>query len=111
MRKRNFSGMPGDQLTQLPPDIRTMVMAGSTAMMVGMGGEMGMDGVGVGLGAGAPQQGQGGLIPDQMGAVVEGFSPQGGMGVCMGMPEYGIEVRFDSPSAMPLDRFVKRWAN
>ena len=48
-----------------------MVMAGSTAMMVGMGGEMGMDGVGVGLGAGAPQQGQGGLIPDQMGAVVE----------------------------------------
>jgi pre-mRNA 3'-end-processing factor FIP1 len=32
MRMQNFSGMPEDQLTQLPPDIRTMVMTGATAM-------------------------------------------------------------------------------
>jgi pre-mRNA 3'-end-processing factor FIP1 len=80
-------------------------------MMAGMGGEMGMDGVGVGVGVGAPQQGQGGPMPDQMGAGVEGFGPQGGMGVGMGIPDYGIQVRFDLPSAMPLDGFVKRGAN
>ena len=123
---QNFSGMPEDQLTQLPPELRTMVMTGATAMMAnggapmmqsgmnpmmapemgnmsmgpqmmdpmmaGMGGEMGMDGVGVGVGVGAPQQGQGGPMPDQMGAGVEGFVPQAGMGVGMGMPEYGIQV-------------------
>jgi len=123
----NFSGMPEDQLTQLPPEIRTMVMTGTTAMMAnggapmmqpgmnpmmgpemgnmnmgpqmidpmmaGMGGEMGMDGVGVGVGVGvgAPQQGQGGPMPDQLGGGVEGFGPQGGMGVGMGIPEYGIQ--------------------
>ena len=61
-------------------------------MMAGMGGEMGMDGVGVGVGVGvgAPQQGQGGPMPDQMGVGVEGFGPQGGMG--MGMSEYGMQV-------------------
>ncbi|KAF8499211.1 hypothetical protein F5888DRAFT_1888962 [Russula emetica] len=101
----NFSGMPEDQLTQLPPDIRTMPGMNSMMgpemgnmnmgpqmmdpMMAGMGGEMGMDGVGVGVGA--PQQGQGGPMPDQMGAGVEGFGPQGGMGVGMGIPEYGIQ--------------------
>ena len=62
-------------------------------MMAGMGGEMGMDGVGVGVGVGvgAPQQGQGGPMSDQMGAGVEGFGPQGAMG--MGMSEYGMQVR------------------
>ena len=119
--------MPEDQLTQLPPELRTMVMTGATAMMAnggapmmqpginsmmasemgnmnmgpqmmdpmmaGMGGEMGMDGVGVGVGVGvgAPQQGQGGPMSDQMGAGVEGFGPQGAMG--MGMSEYGMQVR------------------
>ncbi|KAI0323063.1 hypothetical protein OF83DRAFT_1160849 [Amylostereum chailletii] len=29
----NFSGMPEDQLTQLPPELRQMVMAGTNAMM------------------------------------------------------------------------------
>ncbi|KAI0307620.1 hypothetical protein B0F90DRAFT_35449 [Multifurca ochricompacta] len=116
----NFSGMPEDQLTQLPPEIRTMVMTGAAAMMAnggapmmqpginpmmgpemgtmnmgpqmmmaGMGGEMGMDAVGVGVGA--PQQGQGGPMPDQLGAAVEGFGPQSGIGVGMGLPEYGIQ--------------------
>jgi len=56
-------------------------------MMAGMGGEMGMDGVGVG----APQQAQGGPMPDQLGTGVEGFGPQGGIGVGMGMTEYGIQ--------------------
>ncbi|TFY56003.1 hypothetical protein EVJ58_g7899 [Rhodofomes roseus] len=34
----NFAGMPEDQLTALPPEIRSMVIAGSTAMMNSGGG-------------------------------------------------------------------------
>ncbi|KAJ7109826.1 hypothetical protein C8R44DRAFT_800649 [Mycena epipterygia] len=33
----NFSGMPEDQLTVLPPEVRQMVMTGTTAMMNGAG--------------------------------------------------------------------------
>ncbi|PCH34282.1 hypothetical protein WOLCODRAFT_135605 [Wolfiporia cocos MD-104 SS10] len=33
----NFAGMPEEQLTALPPEIRTMVMASATAMMAGGG--------------------------------------------------------------------------
>ncbi|KAF7347503.1 Fip1-domain-containing protein [Mycena venus] len=33
----NFSGMPEDQLTALPPEVRQMVMTGTTAMMNGAG--------------------------------------------------------------------------
>ncbi|KAI0931636.1 hypothetical protein AcW1_001019 [Taiwanofungus camphoratus] len=33
----NFAGMPEEQLTALPPEIRTMVIAGATAMMAGGG--------------------------------------------------------------------------
>ena len=110
--------MPEDQLAQLPPELRTMVMTGATAMMANggapmmqpamnpmmapemgnmnmgpqmmnpmmanMGGEMGMDGV--------AQQGQGGPMQDQLAAGVEGFGPQGGIGVGMGMAEYGLQV-------------------
>ena len=113
--------MPEDQLTQLPPELRTMVMTGATAMMANggapmmqpamnpmmapemgnmnmgpqmmnpmmasMGGEMGMDGVGVGA-----QQGQGGPMQDQLAAGVDGFGPQGGIGVGMGMAEYALQV-------------------
>ena len=116
--------MPEDQLAQLPPELRTMVMTGATAMMANggapmmqpamnpmmapemgnmnmgpqmmnpmmasMGGEMGMDGVGVGVGA---QQGQGGPMQDQLAAAgVEGFGPQGAIGVNMAMAEYGLQV-------------------
>ena len=116
--------MPEDQLAQLPPELRTMVMTGATAMMANggapmmqparnpmmapemgnmnmgpqmmnpmmasMGGEMGMDGVGVGVGA---QQGQGGPMQDQLAAAgVEGFGPQGAIGVGMAMAEYGLQV-------------------
>lgn len=35
---QNFSGMTEDQLTALPPEIRTMAIAGSAAMMNGGGG-------------------------------------------------------------------------
>src|SRR6266404_2947722 len=95
--------MPEDQLAQLPPELRTMVMTGATAMMANsgapmmqqmmnpmmasMGNEMSMDGIGVGA-----QQGQGGPMQDQLAASVEGFGPQGGMGVGMGMAEYGLQV-------------------
>ncbi|THH12985.1 hypothetical protein EW146_g7182 [Bondarzewia mesenterica] len=50
----NFSGMPEDQLAQLPPEIHTMVMAGANAMTAAggggqmMGGMNGMTGPGVG---------------------------------------------------------------
>ncbi|KAI0050619.1 hypothetical protein FA95DRAFT_1581138 [Auriscalpium vulgare] len=112
----NFAGMPEEQLAQLPPEIRTMVMVGTNAvlnnsgagqmmgapgmnvnammgpdvgnmnmqqmmnpMMVGMGGDMGMDG--------APQAPQ----PDQMqgmqdGGFQQGY-PQGPPQGPMGMPQ------------------------
>ena len=54
-------------------------------MKASMGGEMGMDSVGA-------QQGQGGPMQDQLAAGVEGFGPQGGIGVGMGMAEYGLQV-------------------
>jgi hypothetical protein len=133
---QNFSGMPDEQLTQLPPELRTMVMTGATAMMANgggpmmqpgmnpmmapemgnmnmgpqmmdpmmasMGSEMGMDGVG------APQQGQGGPMPDQLGAGVEGFGPQGGMGVGMGIPEYGMQVCCCFVGSLQMD--LTRWS-
>ncbi|KAJ7610891.1 hypothetical protein FB45DRAFT_327379 [Roridomyces roridus] len=39
---QNFSGMPEDQLTQLPSDVRTMVMTGTAAMMNNAAGGAGM---------------------------------------------------------------------
>ena len=107
MRTQNFSGMLENQLTQLPPDIRTMVLAGETAMTVGMGGEMDMDGFGIGVGAGCATTGPGWAHPRSDGCGCGRFRSAGWYGVLMGMPEYGIQVRFDLPRAMPIDGFVK----
>ncbi|KAL1669523.1 hypothetical protein GGF50DRAFT_95208 [Schizophyllum commune] len=109
----NFSGMPEDQLTQLPPEVRQMVMTGTNAlmnnaaagggmmpnagMMMDMGGmmDMGMGGGGMGGGGmggmgGMPmdQQQQQGAAPKQ-----EFESMEGGMGygMGMGMGEYGMQ--------------------
>ncbi|KAJ7594303.1 hypothetical protein C8J56DRAFT_926421 [Mycena floridula] len=89
----NFSGMNEDQVTALPPEVRQMVMTGTSAMMnnganggmmpsgvmmdmsgmmpmgMGMNGEMGMMplmGDGVGPGSGTPEQG---MLPDSYGAM------------------------------------------
>ncbi|KAJ7017965.1 hypothetical protein C8F04DRAFT_1214824 [Mycena alexandri] len=110
----NFSGMAEDQLTVLPPEVRQMVMTGTTAMMngaanpammgqgmmmdmgmmgpmgMGMNGDMGMNpqmmqmGMQEGGGHG-PGQGQGGMMQDGSG----GFVGNPGM-MGMGM-EYGAQ--------------------
>ncbi|KAI0005518.1 Fip1 motif-domain-containing protein, partial [Russula compacta] len=111
----NFSGMPEDQLTQLPPEIRTMVMTGAAAMMANGGAPMMQPGINPMM---APEMGNMNMGPqmidpmmagmggemgmDGVGVGVgvgvgapqqgQGFGPQGGMGVGMGIPEYGIQV-------------------
>lgn len=117
---QNFAGMGEDQVNALPPELRTMVMTGATAMMnggganpnmmggmnpmmdmSGMGGMMGM-GMNGDMNMGGPmmQEGQGGPVtggtPEQGGqmGMQEGFggAPGGGMmGMGMGN-EYGIQV-------------------
>ncbi|KAH9923615.1 uncharacterized protein B0H18DRAFT_1105243 [Fomitopsis serialis] len=86
----NFAGMPEDQLSNLPPEIRTMVIAGSTAMM--NGGEaaapvdmgMGMGEMGMGMGGGPGMQmgmgGGGGGPGMQMGMMQGEGAGAGGMG-------------------------------
>ncbi|KAF9469609.1 hypothetical protein BDZ94DRAFT_1206249 [Collybia nuda] len=93
----NFSGMPEDQLSALPPEVRQMVMTGTTAMMNGggpnagmmpmmdMSGMMGPMGMGMGMGdmgMGNPMM-QAGMMQDasqvQQGGV--------GVGVGSGTPE------------------------
>lgn len=94
--------MPEDQLTALPPEVRQMVMTGTTAMMNGaaanpgmmapgvmmdMSGMMGPMGMGMGMGGdmgmgGGMMQVDGrGMMPDS--AQVQ----QGGVGVGNGTPE------------------------
>ena len=106
---QNFAGMPEDQLTALPPDVRQMVMTGANAMMnpaaVGMAPMMDMSGMGamgamnmgaMGLGMNgemnmAMAQGPG-MMQDVTGpGVVPGgpnaASEQQGVQVPMGMPD------------------------
>ncbi|KAJ7492249.1 hypothetical protein FB451DRAFT_1388665 [Mycena latifolia] len=108
----NFSGMPEDQLTALPPEVRQMVMTGTTAMMngaanpammgqgmmmdmsgmmgpmgMGMNGDMGMNGPMMqvdGRGMMGMQDGSqvGNGTPEQHGAMQDGF---GGNPAMMGM--------------------------
>ncbi|GLB43517.1 putative fip1 motif containing protein [Lyophyllum shimeji] len=91
----NFSGMPDDQLTQLPPEVRQMVMTGTTAMMNGagnagmMGGGVMMDmagmmgPMGMGMGMGGDMGMSGAMMQMQDGAQMQ----QGGVGVNAGTPE------------------------
>ncbi|KAJ7103162.1 hypothetical protein B0H15DRAFT_196969 [Mycena belliarum] len=108
----NFSGMPEEQLTVLPPEVRQMVMTGTTAMMngaanpammgqgmmmdmsgmmgpmgMGMNGDMGMNGPMMqvdGRGMMGMQDGSqvGNGTPEQHGAMQDGF---GGNQSMMGM--------------------------
>ncbi|KAF9225328.1 Fip1-domain-containing protein [Gyrodon lividus] len=107
----NFAAMPEDQLTALPPELRTMVMTGANAMMngnsnttmmgsnVGMNAMMDMSGMGamnmpMGLGmngdlgmqmqAGGPMM-QDGPGPGPVGPVVTNGTPE--QGVQMGMQD------------------------
>ena len=118
---QNFAGMGEDQVNALPPELRTMVMTGATAMMnggganpnmmggmnpmmdmSGMGGMMGM-GMNGDMNMGGPimQDGQGGpgtgSTPEQSGqmSLQEGFgggAPGGGMMTIGIGSEYGMQV-------------------
>ncbi|KAF8079113.1 hypothetical protein FPV67DRAFT_1604394 [Lyophyllum atratum] len=91
----NFSGMQEDQLTALPPEVRQMVMTGTTAMMNGganpgmMGGGVMMDMSGMmgpmGMGMGGDMgMGMGGPMMQMQDG---GQMQQGGVGVNSGTPE------------------------
>ncbi|KAG6911316.1 hypothetical protein DXG01_002155 [Tephrocybe rancida] len=93
----NFSGMQEEQLTALPPEVRQMVMTGTTAMMngaansgmmgpgvmmdMGMMGPMGM-GMDMGMGGGMMQMQPDGTGQMQQG-VGNGTPEQGGQAVGM----------------------------
>ncbi|EIM92390.1 uncharacterized protein STEHIDRAFT_117410 [Stereum hirsutum FP-91666 SS1] len=131
----NFAGLPEDQLSQLPPEMRTMVMAGSTAMMnnggggqmmgpgMNVNGMMGpgdmnmqgmmnpiMGGMGMGgdMGMDGPGQGGNGGGDQGMGqgmGVGDGFGPQGGPGGMMGGMGMGGEFGMQDPNAMQQGMF------
>ena len=62
--------MPEDQLTQLPPDIRTMVMTGATAMMANGGGPMMQPGMNSMMG---PEMGNMNMGPQMMDPMMAGM--------------------------------------
>ncbi|KAI0652565.1 hypothetical protein C8Q79DRAFT_938290 [Trametes meyenii] len=77
----NFAGMPEDQLIALPPEVRTMVMAGATAVMAG-GGAGGPGGGGM-IPPGAGMNMNGGMM-NQMMNMGPMMNPMMEMGVNMG---------------------------
>jgi len=98
----NFAGMPEDQLSALPPELRTMVMAGATAMMNngaananmmgGMNPMMDMSGMG-GMNMGPMGMGMNGDMGMQMqqgGSMMQEGQGQGpGTGAT---PEQGVQM-------------------
>ena len=98
----NFAGMPEEQVLALPPEVRTMVMTGTNAMM----------GVAAAGGAGGPVPGPvvgPGMIPpgvpvpmNPMNPMMADMSQMGGMGVGgpMGLP-MGLPMGADMGVGMP----------
>ena len=84
-----FAGMGEEQLLALPPEVRTMIMTGTNAMMgVAAGG--GGPGPGVGVGPGMLPPGLGPMGP--MNPMMADMSQMGGMGVGpmpVGLPGMG----------------------
>jgi len=92
LRMQNFSGMPEDQLTQLPPEIRTMVMTGAAAMMANGGGPMMQPGMNSMMG---PEMGNMNMGPQMMDPMMAGMGGEMGMdgvGVGVGAPQQGQGV-------------------
>ncbi|KZP28918.1 Fip1-domain-containing protein [Athelia psychrophila] len=65
----NFAGMPEDQMSALPPELRTMVMTGATAMMNGGGPNPNMM---AGMNPMMDMSGMGGMNMGQMGMGMNG---------------------------------------
>ncbi|KAI0640126.1 hypothetical protein C8Q77DRAFT_1153018 [Trametes polyzona] len=78
----NFAGMPEEQLIALPPEVRTMVMAGATAVMAN-GGAGGPGGGGM-IPPGAGMNMNGGPMMNQMMGMGPMMNPMMEMGVNMG---------------------------
>ncbi|KAA1471425.1 hypothetical protein DENSPDRAFT_865147 [Dentipellis sp. KUC8613] len=89
----NFAGMPEDQLTQLPPEIRTMVLTGATAMMSNGGGGQMMPGMNVNGMMGPGDMGMQPMMGPMMVGMggdmgMDGAGPQGvGVGVGVGVQQ------------------------
>ncbi|KAI0830889.1 hypothetical protein BC628DRAFT_1312893 [Trametes gibbosa] len=77
----NFAGMPEDQLIALPPEVRTMVMAGATAVMANGGGGPGGGGM---IPPGAGMNMNGNPMMNQMMGMGPMMNPMMDMGVNMG---------------------------
>ncbi|KAI9445402.1 hypothetical protein H4582DRAFT_2125721 [Lactarius indigo] len=118
----NFSGMPEDQLAQLPPELRTMVMTGATAMMANGGAPMMQPAMNPMM---APEMGNMNMGPQMMNPMMASMGGEmgmdrrrrqrrrstgprradagpigcrGGIGVGMGMADYGLQ-NIDAPVA------------
>ncbi|KAH7930463.1 hypothetical protein BV22DRAFT_1124963 [Leucogyrophana mollusca] len=102
----NFAGMPEDQLTALPPELRTMVMTGANAMMATGGPNPNMMGAGVGMNPMMDMSGMGPMNMGPMGMQMNGdmsmqMQPGGPMmqdgpgpvqGGTNGTPEQGVQM-------------------
>lgn len=77
INEQNFAGLPEDQLANMPPEVRQMVMTGTTAMMNGVGA-----GMGGGMGSGV---GPGGLNPNAAAAAAAMMNVNPGVMMDMGM--------------------------
>ncbi|CCL98162.1 uncharacterized protein FIBRA_00156 [Fibroporia radiculosa] len=80
-----FAGMPEEQLSSLPPEIRTMVIAGATAMMAGGGGGPNAGGM---MAPGGGMNMNGGALMSQMmnmGSMMNPMMQDMGMSVGAGM--------------------------
>ncbi|TDL20885.1 hypothetical protein BD410DRAFT_771928 [Rickenella mellea] len=89
----NFAGMPEEQLVALPPEVRTMVMTGATAMMsAGAAQNPGMMNPAVGMNPMMDMSGMGGM----------GMGPMGmGMNGDMGMAMQGGTMMQEGPVQGP----------
>ncbi|KAH7915681.1 hypothetical protein BJ138DRAFT_1122388 [Hygrophoropsis aurantiaca] len=90
----NFAGMPEDQLTALPPELRTMVMTGANAMMANGGPNPNMMGAGVGMN---PMMDMSGMAGMNMGPM--GMPMNGDMGMQM---QPGGAIMQDGSGAVPV---------
>lgn len=83
---QNFAGMPEDQLTALPPEVRTMVMTGATTMMNGAGPGMMGPGVMMDMSGmmGTMNMGMNGDM-SMGGAMMQGMMQDGGQGQQQGV--------------------------
>ncbi|KAF8479387.1 Fip1 motif-domain-containing protein [Gautieria morchelliformis] len=108
----NFAGMPEDQITALPPEVRAMVMTGATSLM--SSGPMPHGGpqmMGVGVGGPGPmmhphphEMGMMGVMNgsemQQAASMMQGSVPEGDVMGMQGMQQEGFQQNVPGPGQM-----------